>query len=302
MKQLKFKSIKTRLTYWFLLLSLIPLLATLGITYYQQVKTIESATFDKLTAIRDLKKERLIDWLDERKKEVTVVSQDELLKSLGQIINKASYDQNDFEILDNDRQILNRYLSNYQDYNEISVINPVNGKVLISTKAYVEGEDKSKDDYFVNAIQARGLVIKDIYFSKAISNYSMTYSIPIFDQGKPGQNIVGVLVAHIDLHQSFFNMLAERVGLGETGETLIVNQDLVALNGLRWYENAQLNLEISAEPAVKSARGETGIAATQDYRGEPILAAYTFIPQMKWGFVCKQDMKELNIPIQSLCL
>ena len=46
-------------------------------------------------------------------------------------------------------------------------------------------------------------------------------------------------------------------------------------------------LIIDAEPAVKAANGETGIAFTTDYRGEEILAAYTHIPRTGWGFVCK---------------
>ena len=104
----------------------------------------------------------------------------------------------------------------------------------------------------------------------------------------------------VDLNSSLYSMLLDRIGLGETGETLIVNEDVLALNELRWYENAPLNLKIAAEPAVKSAHGETGIAITQDYRGEDILAAYTFIETTKWGFVCKQDLYELNEPIRKM--
>ncbi|NOY97531.1 MAG: response regulator, partial [Chlorobi bacterium] len=129
---------------------------------------------------------------------------------------------------------------------------------------------------------------------------SMDYSIPIFCNRHADEHIVGILVASIDLHNSLFKMLLERVGLGKTGETLIVNKDLVALNELRWHDNAPLNLQISAKPAVNAARGETGIAVTTDYRGERILAAYTYIPETGWGFVCKQDLYELNAPIREM--
>ena len=52
---------------------------------------------------------------------------------------------------------------------------------------------------------------------------------------------------------------SEHTGFGKTGETLIVNKDAVALNELRWRDNAPLKLKISAEPAIRAARGETGI-------------------------------------------
>ena len=300
MKRLNFKSIRTHLTFWFLVLSLVPLLTTIVVTYFQRAIVIETSTFDKLTAIRDLKVERVNDWLYERMGDITVISEDEGLFVLENLIHKTSFNSNDQKTLTQSRQILSRFLRNYNDYYEFFVINPDDGKILASTKEYMEGQDKSNADYFTNPLQTRKLSIKDIYFSNTLSEYTMTYSIPIFSGGKIDGDIIGILVAHININNSLFKMLLERVGLGETGETLIVNKDAVALNQLRWHENAPLNLQISAEPAVKSSQGETGIAITTDYRNESILAAYTYIPIMKWGFVCKQDMKELNAPIREM--
>ncbi len=300
MKRFTFKSIRSRLTYWFLLLTLIPLIIVLIITYFQRVSYIQTRTFDKLTAIRDLKVERLNDWLAERVGDMNTISADNELNALEKIINKTSFNQNDNKTLENSRQILNRYLKNYPAYNELFIINPVNGKILVSTKEYLEGRDKSTDEYFTKPMQSRKLSIKDIYYSQTSSAYSMDYSIPIFCNRHAGKHIVGILVARIDLHNSLFNMLLERVGLGKTGETLIVNKDAVALNELRWYDNAPLSLKISAEPAVNAARGETGIAVTTDYHDEDVLAAYTYIPETGWGFVCKQDLYELNAPIREM--
>ncbi|MCD4681377.1 MAG: response regulator, partial [Bacteroidales bacterium] len=114
------------------------------------------------------------------------------------------------------------------------------------------------------------------------------------------QHIIGIVVARIDLDRSLYKLLNNRVGLGETGETLIVNEDVLVLSQLRWYDNAPLNLHISAEPAINAANGKTGLTISADYRGEVVLAAYTYIPKTAWGFVCKQDLYELNAPIRDL--
>jgi len=37
-----------------------------------------------------------------------------------------------------------------------------------------------------------------------------------------------------------------------------------------------------------------------DYRGKPVLAAYTYIPQTKWGVIVKQDIDEVFAPIYEL--
>ncbi len=149
-------------------------------------------------------------------------------------------------------------------------------------------------------MELKGFWIKDIYFSKSIATTSMTFSIPIFGSGDDRENIAGILVTRINLQNSLYKLLLNRVGLGSTGETLIVNKDVIAMNNLRWSNAPPLTQKISAEPALLASQGKSGITATTDYRGESILAAYTYVPETKWGFVCKQDMHELNEPIRAM--
>ena len=141
------------------------------------------------------------------------------------------------------------------------------------------------------------IYVKDIYHSKTIHSPSMTFSTPIYGEGK---GIAGILVARVDLEHSLYELLLERAGMGDTGETLIINQDVVALNELRWHPDAPLKLNIKARPAVMASQGKTGITETPDYRGEEVLAAYTFIPRSRWGFVAKQDLKEIYAPVQAM--
>ncbi len=300
MKLFIFKSIQTRLTYWFLLLTLSPLIIALIITYFQQVSVIESRTFDKLTAIRDLKAERLTDWLSERVGDMKTISAENKLGELENIYNNTILNQNDNKILESSRRNLKHYLKNYPAYDELFIINPKNGKILVSTKEDMEGEDKSRDEYFTKPMQSREFSFKDVYYSSTLSEYSMAYSIPIFCEKHAGEHIVGILVARINLHNSLYRMLLDRVGLGKTGETMIVNEDGVVLNKLRWYENAPLNLQVNSIPVIRASQGETGITEAVAYNGKKVLAAYTYIPETGWGFVCKQDLVELNSPIRKM--
>ncbi|MCK4817695.1 HAMP domain-containing protein, partial [bacterium] len=219
---------------------------------------------------------------------------------LEEIIFKEHKDQSDLIGNMNIRRILNRYLNNYAAYSEIFIINPRTGIVEISTNQNHEGMDKSDYTYFTEPLKTGGLFIKDVYYSRTLLRNAMTFSIPIFCSKHDPPHIIGIMVARVDLINSLYALLLDRVGLGETGETLIVNKDVVALNELRWYDIAPLNLQIFSEPTINAAQGKTGIAVTTDYRGEDILAAYTYVPVTGWGFVCKQDMKELNAPIREM--
>ena len=300
MKRFAFKRVRSKLTFWFVVLGLLPLFIGIVITYSQQASSIEQETFDKLTAIRDLKVEQLRNWLNERTGDLKTISTDGELVALQIIFHKEHKDQSNLNIHKNIRGLLNRYLKNYDAYDEIFIINPPTGIVEISTNANSEGTDQSDNAYFTRPIKTRELFIKDIYYSKSLARNTMTFSIPIFCTKHVPQHIVGILVARVDLKNSLYALLQNRVGLGKTGETLIVNKDVLVLNELRWHENAPLNLQINADPAVKASQGQTGIVETTDYRDEKILAAYTYIPETGWGFVAKQDLSELNAPMKSM--
>mgnify|MGYP002628756231 CR=1 FL=1 len=300
MKIYKFKSIQTRLTFWFLVLTLIPLLCVLTITYFQRVNVIETSTFDKLVAIRDLKVERLHDWLTERVGDLRTISADKELADLQYIIQPTNNGHNKNEIITIVRTILNRYLSNSPSYYMLFVVNPITAKILVSTEKNLEGIEIRNEDFFTVPMATGELSLTEIYFSNTLGEYTMDYSIPIYGTDDKRDQIVGILVAKTNLKNTLFQQLLDRVGLGETGETLIVNEDALALNELRWQADAPLKLHINAAPALAAASGKTGIDITTDYRGEEVLAAYTYFPETGWGFVCKQDLRELNAPIRDM--
>ena len=59
-------------------------------------------------------------------------------------------------------------------------------------------------------------------------------------------------------------------------------------------------LKIEAYPALMASRGKTGVVEAADYRGKKVLAAYSFIPRTRWGFVAKQDQQEIYASIPKL--
>ncbi len=294
-RKILFKSVKTRQTFWFLLVSLLPLLIASIIISVRQSEAIKTEAFSKLTAIRDFKVDQVNSWFDERIGDIHTIKDNYDIRALEVFLNKQQWPQ------ENDRlrkamEFLIHYKKNYIHYNELFIINPLNGIIEVASHKSIIGEDKSHNLYFTQPFKTKRLYIKDIYYSKSMNRTSMTFSIPIFGITKK-KSIVGILVARVDLEHSIYNLLQKRTGMGKTGETLIVNKDVVALNELKWYELAPLNLKIHAKPAVLASQGKTGIVETTDYRNESVLAAYTYIPITQWGFVAKMDLKEIYAPV-----
>ena len=296
----RFKSVRSRFIFWFLLLSLAPLLIVGIVVYPQRVHSIKNEAFSKLTAIRDLKVEQINIWIEERISDVSNLAQDHEMEALDQVIDLAGgAGAPDEAALHNLRLLLDRYVRHYRAYDEIFILHPRSGKVLLSSNRTAEGLDKANRLYFTEPLRHGQPYLDDIAYSQAARQPAMVFSAPIFS-GRDQEKIVGILAARINLTASLYALLLDRTGMGVTGETLLVNHDVVALNELRWHDHAPLNLKISAQPSTRAARGETGVIEAPDYRGKPVLAAYTYIPYAKWGFVAKQDQEEVYAPIREL--
>lgn len=300
MEVIRFKSIRSRVSFWFFILVLITLLTTIFVAYSQRTESIKLQAAEKLIAIRNLKVERLTDWFQEKEGDVRTLSEDIEIREFEVIFKKEKRTEQDIAIIDNVRKKLERYLRNYPDYGELFIINSVTGIVEISTDKSREGDNKLKDDYFIRPLESGEFYIKDIYYSSSIHQPSLAFSIPFFCTTHKGKDITGILVARVDLQNSFYPYLQDVTGMGDTGETLIVNKDVIALNELRWEEDAPLKLKIKAQPALMASQGYTGIHETTDYRGVKVLAAYTYISETGWGFVAKQDLSEIYAPISTM--
>lgn len=96
------------------------------------------------------------------------------------------------------------------------------------------------------------------------------------------------------------------IGLGETGETLIVAYEtsgaLRVLHPVRHPPYQNVPRIGAGDPAFRAARGEDDvfIGDLVDYRGETVWAATRFLPELEWGVVVKFDAAEQRGPALEL--
>ena len=302
MKPFRFTSIRHRLTFWFLIVSILPLIIVSGVQYRLRVQAIEKRAFNKLEAIRELKVNELNDWIDEKLSDLETISQDPEIRLLEDLFYKETLSPAECTILDSVRESLCRFVENYPDYLEISVLDPLTGDIQLSTNPVMEGQNRAGNPYLTEPLKTSGIYIKGIFYSKNLRRMSMTFSKPILCRKHHGAHVVGVVMLRVDLQHSVYQLIEDYSGLGKTGETLLVNRDLRALNRLRWSSLEPLRLTLNGTPERQAIRGNAGITETTDYRGQKVLAAYGFIPKTGWGFVAKQDLREINAPIRSMLL
>lgn len=100
---------------------------------------------------------------------------------------------------------------------------------------------------------------------------------PVFSNGKK----VGVLIFQIPIDR-VNAIMAERTGLGDTGETYAVGPDFLFRNNSRFSEELGVRTtildpkhKILAPHARMALNGESGTTNTVNYRGEPVLSSWS---------------------------
>lgn len=259
--------------------------------YFHIVNSAKVSIFNRLETIRDIKIAELNHWLEERIIDIRTIADDNEIRVLEKI--------RDITVISEARNFLKRYLQHYDDFYEIFIVSPYTKKIIVSTDKEHEGQRPAHDFHFKGALQSLDLFIEDIHYSTTINKPCLTFSIPIFSL-TDSRSVIGILVARFNLEASLDKLLSNPTGMGETGETFIVNKDGIALSELRWHKDAPLKLKIEMQAAIDASLGNTGIVEASDYRGEKVLAAYAYIPLTRWGFVAKQDLEEVYAPINRL--
>lgn len=125
-----------------------------------------------------------------------------------------------------------------------------------------------------------------------------------------GKEIEGVAMLRIPL-AAVNHIMSTRAGMGDSGEAFLVGPDKIMRSDLfsdpenhsvvRSFLSPDTG-SMETQPVELALAGETGSTASIDYRGKPVLAAYTpiSIGENTWALVAKVDEAEAFAPVKKL--
>ncbi|TAN84139.1 MAG: EAL domain-containing protein [Gallionella sp.] len=125
-------------------------------------------------------------------------------------------------------------------------------------------------------------------------------SAPIIREGV----LLGGVAFQLDT-QHVYRMALESTGLGVTGETLLAKLmstgDALFVAPLRHDPQAAMQriieMKTTAIPMRHALAGERGEGIETDYSGRQVVAAWRYLPELRWGVVVKMDAGEAFAPI-----
>ncbi len=314
---MRFTSLTQRFAVWFTLVSLLPILVIGNSLLHTFEKEIKNSAIRNVSAIADKKIEQIDSYLKERFLDSSLVRDSstthEALIEFSRIYEQSGVESDDY------RQLDASYRENFKRFVEEAKYYDI---FLISTKGDIVYTQAHESDFATNLLTGP---YRDTGLGK-VARYALDNlksSISDFERYEPSKNAIaafvatpviingeirGVLALQI-FSERVFAVIANNVGLSASGETVVARREddhsALVMAPLKYDSDAALKRRIplntsSAEAVQNALNGHSGGALTLDYRGKEVVAAWRYLPLMKWGIVVHIDADEAFASVYKL--
>ena len=282
-----------------------------------------SQVLQNLSLVADLKKDRLLFWLKERKDNVSAIAGSAYVREetgrlieatqkalesgkTGAALMKTLSAQQSYERLFLHLRMLRK---TYKEFEKIRIIDAKRRLVLVCTHSksveLAGSVQRAASDIFDSPRELSVGVVSDPSSKAAYLLISHLIDTPKPSDGadEPWRPL---LILYLNTESFLQPMLHTGGGLGESGDVVLVDRERKILVDLKYplADGTRAKVRehvITAEPATLAAIGKEGIVVGRDYRNVPVLAAYRHIrvgEDQEWGMVVKRDESEIFRPLR----
>jgi len=325
MIRLKSKRLMTRLISYFFIIAMMSILMISIITFYYSRSALEHAAFNELSAVCKIKQKQILDYLHNREGIVKILAESSDTRQAFQLLKKyhdtgggdpnGAYDVHTKEY-EEIYQKIGSFFRNFLDtfgFKDIYFICAPHGHVMYTTaKERDLGTNLGVGPYRKSGLSAlwSSVVNQKRTIFEDFSQYS-PIGKPAAFIGAPFMNENGKVVALIALQidpKRIDEIMQEKTGMGQTGETYLVGTDKYMRSSSRFESSSTILVKKVDTAATQQAlNGQAGHQIIKDYRGVNVLS--NFFPMnlkqelgcdFEWAIVAEIDEEEAFAPIYNL--
>lgn len=295
----------------FLLVALVPLLLVVWFNGRSAVRAIEHERLENLVAIAERQADELREYMDNMEGIAALLADSPQVIQL--LIGAGTESQGGDCPVPSSRSaaVITGRLSQL-DMTALFLVNR-EGRIVFSTQAALpRGENLFSEVHQATPL-ARVVDRARWFFSTQVSEFTdetpdgqpaFYLAAPVIYQGR----LIGVMAVSLD-NQAIYQRVNNVTGLGDTGETLIAaahKNTYTLLNNTRHAPEAAFSqitpITIAHDGSgdcLFEANPDRGAAVGIDYRGVPVLAAWEYLPSLRWSIITKVDLEEVMLPIRA---
>ena len=269
--------------------------------YLQEVAQYKKQKGDELAAIAKLKVGQIAAWREERIADGLRLTKDPFFARAA-----ADYAA-DAPGQEERRRLLLSCLNTFPEaYDYLSAqLLTADGKVLAGAGESADNIGEHAHKLIHKAIAQGRPEFSDLHEAAAVQRIHMDVLIPILNgDGKEAKSAALVLLLRLNPVPYLYPLIQSWPTPSATAETVLVRRDgdsVLFLNELRHRKHTAMRLRtplLDQYPGSRAVAGERGVFEGVDYRGEPVLAAVTQVPESTWGLVAKVDQSEIYAPLR----
>lgn len=283
------RQLRWNLILFFVLLAVAPMVTAITVTLYQGRLQATKQVENQLTSIAELKQGQLTRWIEASKGVLTLFLADK--SRVDQLVNFAVFSST------GDRTVTQSTLNNllgeavksqplFQDF----FLYNTKGEILAASNPVDIGKVVTRQPYFAQSLTAS--YVQPPYYALGTADLTMLITHPLTDQkGK----VVGVLAGRLNL-DTLGQIMTDRVGLGDSGETYLVSlESRYFITPSRFEKEGYVRTHAyDSEGIDRVLQGENGVGLYGDYRTprEPVIGVYRWLPELQAGLLAEQDEAE----------
>ena len=273
--------------------------------YFKAKDALLNRTLAQLTSIRVIKRGQIEFFLNERKKNIAILAENEYLRNITLELSNNTKK----EIVS---QKYPNFNLNYTSFGFKSMYLMIGSeKKLVKFYSFSGSkiEKADPDTFIINQLSKLWDVSAStdepsfVDFAKRFENDSE----PVCFIGKrivTNTGIVGVLALQIPIGEINSLMLeySPENGLGKSGEVYLVGDDYLMRSNSRFIPNSVLNTSVKTVSTINAFKDEAGSSLIDDYRAVPCLSSFDRLSMrgLNWAIIAEIDYSEAMIPIVSL--
>lgn len=286
--------IRWRLTFAFMLLAVLPMVLVVSIIVTNTIVQIRQQTLVGLEAIAQLKQDQLERWVRDSQsalEQVPIGAHETMLNDSLAAAAAGEFTQEEQRSLE---ELFSQAVNTSSIFNELFLYSP-DGAILASSSPVQTGKLVVNQPYY--AFDLTESSFQTPYYDLSVGGLTMVLTHVLQDEqtGEP----IGVLAGRLEL-ATLGDIMLERTGLGETGETYLVSAESnYLLTPSRFesegypQERAYRSLGIDAALA-----GNNDSGLYPDYResGSQVLGVYRWLPDLQVALLAEIGTEEAFAP------